>query len=68
MASSSSWDMSGEPPSLSSLLELANNVGARGESREIMRHEFSAVTDHSEAFVYFCENEARFVRSLPRRS
>jgi hypothetical protein len=23
------------------------------------------VTDHSEAFVYFCENEARFVRSLP---
>ena len=30
-----------------------------------MRHEFSAATDHSEAFVYFCENEARFVRSLP---
>ena len=37
MASSSSWDMSGEPPSLSSLLELANNVGAWGEFREIMR-------------------------------
>jgi len=33
--------------------------------REIVRHEFSAVTDHSEAFVYFCENESRFVRSLP---
>jgi AcrR family transcriptional regulator len=33
--------------------------------REIVRHEFSAVTEHSEAFVYFCENEARFVRSLP---
>jgi ubiquinone/menaquinone biosynthesis C-methylase UbiE len=24
-----------------------------------------AVTDHSEAFIYFCENEGRFVRSLP---
>src|SRR5229473_7549669 len=33
--------------------------------REIVRHEFSAVTEHSEAFVYFCENEARFVRVLP---
>jgi AcrR family transcriptional regulator len=33
--------------------------------REIVRHEFSSVTDHGEAFVYFCENEARFVRSLP---
>jgi AcrR family transcriptional regulator len=32
---------------------------------EIVRHEFSAVTDHSEAFVYFCENETRFVRNLP---
>jgi len=33
--------------------------------REIVRHEFSAVTDHSNAFVYFCENEARFVHELP---
>jgi hypothetical protein len=33
--------------------------------REIVGHEFSAVTEHSEAFVYFCENEARFARSLP---
>lgn len=33
--------------------------------REIVRHEFSAVTDHSNAFVYFCENEARFVHDLP---
>jgi AcrR family transcriptional regulator len=33
--------------------------------REIVVHEFSAVTDHSEAFVYFCDNEARFVGSLP---
>jgi len=33
--------------------------------REIVRHEFSAATDHSHAFVYFCENEARFVPELP---
>jgi len=33
--------------------------------RAIVRHEFSAVTDHSNAFVYFCENEARFVPELP---
>ena len=35
--------------------------------RKIVAHEFSAVTEHSEAFVYFCENEARFVRDLPRK-
>src|SRR5713226_8505499 len=39
--------------------------GTLDKLREIVRHEFSAVTDHSEAFVYFCENEVRFVRSLP---
>ena len=39
--------------------------GTLDKLREIVGHEFSAVTDHSEAFVYFCENEARFVRSLP---
>ena len=33
--------------------------------REIVCHEFSAVTDYSHAFVYFCENEARFVQDLP---
>ena len=31
----------------------------------IVRHEFAAATDHSHAFVYFCENEARFVHDLP---
>lgn len=31
----------------------------------IVRREFAAVTDHSHAFVYFCENEARFVHDLP---
>jgi AcrR family transcriptional regulator len=33
--------------------------------REIVGHEFSAVTEHGEAFVYFCDNEARFAPSLP---
>jgi len=33
--------------------------------QEIVRHEFAAATDHSHAFVYFCENEARFVHDLP---
>jgi AcrR family transcriptional regulator len=39
--------------------------GTLDKLRGIVGHEFSAVTDHSEAFVYFCENEARFARSLP---
>jgi AcrR family transcriptional regulator len=39
--------------------------GALDKLQEIVRHEFSAVTDHSAAFVYFCENEARFARTLP---
>lgn len=39
--------------------------GTLSKLRAIVRHEFSAVSDHSEAFVYFCENEARFVRRLP---
>ena len=39
--------------------------GTLDKLRKIVGHEFSAVTEHSEAFVYFCENEARFARSLP---
>jgi AcrR family transcriptional regulator len=39
--------------------------GTLDKLREIVVHEFSAVTNHSEAFVYFCDNEARFARSLP---
>ena len=34
--------------------------------RQIVHHEFSAATDHADAFAYFCENEARFARDLPR--
>lgn len=49
--------------------ELGRIVGGPGSTldkvHQIVRHEFSAVTEHSEAFVYFCENEARFVRNLP---
>lgn len=44
---------------------VSGPAGTLDKLREIVRHEFSAVTDHSEAFVYFCENEFRFVRSLP---
>ena len=29
------------------------------------RLELSAALEHTEAFTYFCENEARFIRSLP---
>jgi len=44
---------------------VSGRAGTLDKLREIVRHEFSAVTDHSAAFVYFCENEARFARSLP---
>jgi AcrR family transcriptional regulator len=48
------------------LQDIASSpAGTLDKLREIVRHEFSAVTDHSEAFVYFCENEPRFARSLP---
>jgi len=49
------------------LQRIASGAGGTLDKlRKIVGHEFSAVTDHSEAFVYFCENEARFLRSLPR--
>jgi len=44
---------------------VSGPAGTLDKLRDIVRHEFSAVTKHSEAFVYFCENETRFVRSLP---
>jgi AcrR family transcriptional regulator len=51
--------------------ELQRIVSGAGGSidklRAIVHHEFSAATRHSEAFVYFCQNEGRFVRSLPPR-
>jgi len=49
--------------------ELQRIVNGSGNTldqlREIVGHEFSAVTEHSEAFLYFCGNEARFARDLP---
>jgi AcrR family transcriptional regulator len=49
--------------------ELQQIVNSTASTREqlqaIVRHEFAAATDHSHAFVYFCENEARFVHELP---
>jgi AcrR family transcriptional regulator len=49
------------------LQQIVNSSASTLEQlRKIVAHEFSAVTEHSEAFVYFCENEARFVRHLPR--
>jgi AcrR family transcriptional regulator len=44
---------------------VSGSGGSLDKLREIVHHEFSAATKHSEAFVYFCENEGRFVRSLP---
>ena len=43
----------------------SGSSGTLDKLRGIVGHEFSAVTQHSEAFVYFCDNEARFARSLP---
>jgi hypothetical protein len=41
------------------------SAAALDKLREIVRHEFSGATEHSEAFVYFCEDEARFAPALP---
>lgn len=40
--------------------------GVVDQLRKMVAHEFLAAAEHSEAFVYFCENEARFARDLPR--
>lgn len=49
--------------------ELRRIVGSPGAAserlREIVAHEFAAASGHSEAFVYFCDNEFRFVCELP---
>jgi AcrR family transcriptional regulator len=49
------------------LQRIVNGPGSTLEQlRKIAGHEFSAATEHSEAFVYICENEARFLRDLPK--
>ncbi|MBF6571495.1 MAG: TetR/AcrR family transcriptional regulator [Candidatus Binataceae bacterium] len=49
--------------------ELQGIVCGPGDTSEqlrgIVRHEFAAATYHSDPFVYFCDNELRFVRELP---
>jgi len=39
--------------------------GTRDKVYGAARLELSAAMEHTEAFIYFCENEARFLRSLP---
>src|SRR5712691_8623738 len=41
---------------------IEGSGSTQGKLRQIVHHEFSAATDHADAFVYFCENEARFAR------
>ena len=49
--------------------QLREIVRGPGGTREKVygaaRLELSAAVEHTEAFTYFCENEARFLRSLP---
>lgn len=48
------------------LHRIVDGPGAASERlRDIVAHEFAAAAGHSEAFVYFCDNELRFVRELP---
>jgi TetR/AcrR family transcriptional regulator, repressor of fatR-cypB operon len=49
--------------------QLREIVRGPGDTKEkvhsVARLELSAAEEHTEAFTYFCENEARFIRSLP---
>ena len=49
--------------------QLREIVRGLGDTKEkvygVARLELAAAAEHSEAFTYFCENEARFLRSLP---
>jgi AcrR family transcriptional regulator len=49
--------------------QLREIVRGAGDTKEKVygaaRLELSAAVEHIEAFTYFCENEARFLRSLP---
>jgi AcrR family transcriptional regulator len=48
------------------LQEIARGPGSAKEKvYGAARVELSAAAEHTEAFTYFCENEARFIRSLP---
>jgi AcrR family transcriptional regulator len=48
------------------LREIVRGPGdAREKVRSVARLELFAAEEHTEAFTYFCENEPRFIRSLP---
>jgi len=48
------------------LQEIVRGPGNTKEKvRGAARVELSAAAEHTEAFIYFCENEVRFIRSLP---
>src|SRR6266478_2339660 len=48
------------------LRDVVQGSGTTKEKlRSVTRVELSAVQEHTDAFVYFCENEPRFIRSLP---
>ena len=49
--------------------QLRDIVRGAGSTREkvaaMTRLELSIATEHTDAFIYFCENELRFLKSLP---
>jgi AcrR family transcriptional regulator len=48
------------------LLQIVRSTGGtKDQVYGATRLELSAAAEHTEAFTYFCENEARFLRSLP---
>ncbi|MGO9449712.1 MAG: TetR/AcrR family transcriptional regulator [Candidatus Binataceae bacterium] len=52
----------------SQLREIASGTGTvREKVYRIVRLELTAAEDHTEAFVYFCQNETRFLPDLPRQ-
>jgi hypothetical protein len=48
------------------LLEIVRGPGDTEQKvYDAARLELSAAVEHTEAFIYFCENEAPFLRSVP---
>ncbi len=48
------------------LRDIVRSVGStRDKVAAMTRLELSTATEHTDAFIYFCENEIRFLRSLP---
>src|SRR5258708_21860933 len=50
------------------LRDIVRGVGGTREKiAAVTRLELSIAAEHTDAFIYFCENEIRFLRSLPPR-